>query len=117
MSSVRWIDTFNEYNKTLDIYRTLIITKKKKDLYDALIEEDYDVFIKSANIEEFIKAQKRIIIIDIEDFRDYSFDELYIICGEHNFIIVDNEWSKEVLTTFKNVRNSSLKENYYIWIL
>lgn len=114
MSSVRWIDTFNEYNKTLDIYRTLIITKRKEEIYDALIEEEYDVFNKSANIEDFIKSQKRILIIDIEDFRDYSLDTLHTICGEHNFIIVDNEWSDEVL---KNVKNSSLKENYYIWIL
>lgn len=117
MGSVRWIETFNEYNKTLDIYRTLIITRKKADIYDELIKEEYDVFNTSANVNEFIEAQKRILIIDIEDFRNYSLEMLYVICGEHNFIIVDNEWSDEVLSTLKNVKNSTLKENYYIWIL
>ena len=117
MSSVRWIEEFNEYNKTLDIYRTIIITKNKKDIYEALIQEEYDVFIKSANFDEFIKEQRRILIISIEDFRKYSLETLCLIRGEHNFIIIDNESSDEVLSSLKNINNTTLKDNYYIWII
>jgi len=117
MSSDRWIEAFNEYNKTLDIYRTIIITRKKEEVYEALIQEEYDVFNKSANFDEFIEEQRRIIIISIEDFRNYSLETLYMIQGEHNFIIIDNEWSDEVLSTLKNINNTTLKENYYIWIM
>ena len=117
MSSVRWIEEFNEYNKTIDIYRTIIITKNKEEIYEALIKEEYDVFIKSANFDEFIEEQRRIIIISIEDFRNYSLETLYMVRGEHNFIIIDDESSDEVLSTLKNINNTTLKENYYIWIM
>lgn len=117
MSSDRWIEKFNEYNKTFDIYRTIIITKNKNDVCDALIKEEYDVFYKNSNFYEFVEEQKRIIIIDIEDFRNYSLEMLYMIRGEHNFIVIDNELSEEVLKTFKNINNATLKENYYIWII
>ena len=117
MSSDRWIEAFNEYNKTLDIYRTIIITRKKEEVYEALIQEEYDVFNKGSNFDEFIEEQRRIIIISIEDFRNYSLETLYMIQGEHNFIIIDNEWSDEVLSTLKNINNTTLKENYYIWIM
>jgi hypothetical protein len=117
MSSVRWIDTFNEYNKTCDIYRTIIITKNKEDVYNSLLKEEYDVFNKSDDFNQFIEEQRRIMIITIEDFRNYSLDTLYLIRGEHNFMIIDSEWSEEVLNTLKNVNNTTLKENYYIWII
>lgn len=117
MSSVRWIEAFNEYNRTLDIYRTIIITKNKEELYEALIQEEYDVFNKSANFDEFIEEQRRILIISIEDFRNYSLETLYLVRGEHNFIIIDNESSDEVLNTLKNINNTTLKDNYYIWVM
>lgn len=117
MSYVRWIEKFNEYNKTFDIYRTIIITTNTEEIYESLIEEEYDVFYKSGNFDEFIEEQKRIIIIGIEDFRNYSLDTLYMIRGEHNFIVIDDEFSEEVLNTLKHVNNTTLKENYYIWVI
>lgn len=117
MTSDRWIDKFNEYNKTFDIYRTIIITRKREEIYDSLMIEEYDVFDKNADVYDFIESNKRILLINLDDFRDYSIEMLHVIRGEHNFIIVDNEFSDEVLTTLKNVKNTTLKENYYIWII
>ena len=117
MSSIRWIEEFNEYNKEYDIYRSIIITKNQETIYDTLVNAEYDVLYKNPNFQEFIEQKKRILIISIEDFRNYSLENLYIIRKEQNFIIIDKDFSEEVLNTFKTIKNSSLKENYYVWII
>jgi hypothetical protein len=117
MSSVQWIEEFNEYNREYDIYRTIIITRNQEMVYASLIEAEYDVFYQNPHFEEFIEEKKRILIISIEDFRNYSVDCLYNIKGEHNFIVVDKEFSEEVLNTFEKFKNTTLKENYYVWII
>jgi hypothetical protein len=117
MSSIKWIDVFNEYQKIYDIYRTIIITNNKNDIYNSLIQHEYSVVYNNPNFKEFLKEQKRILIIDIEDFKNYSIDDLYTIKGEHNFIIIDKKYQNIVLDTFENIKNDTLKENYYIWII
>ena len=117
MSSVEWINEFNECQKEYDIYRTIIITKNQKAIYESLLKHEYSVFYGNPNFEDFIKAEKRILIIGIDDFKDYSLEDLYTMQFEHNFIIIDKEYQDEVLYTFENIKNSTLKKNYYVWII
>lgn len=117
MSSVKWIDEFNECQKEYDIYRTIIITKNEKKIYEKLIHLEYSISYKNPNFDDFIKAENRILIISMDDFMNYSIEDLYNIKIEHNFIIIDKEYQDEVLKTFENINTHTSKANYYIWII
>ena len=54
MSSVEWIDEFNECQKDYDIYRTIIITKNQKPIYESLLKHEYSVLYGNPNFEDFV---------------------------------------------------------------
>lgn len=126
---IEWIDQFNEFVRTIDIYRTIIITKTiedKIDLYNVLRDHEYSVFktnyilADEIEFEIFIEKNRRIFITTFDEFCNYSPIALKNISDEHNFLILDRLVDYEydhVTKIFMTIRKDHmpLKPNYVVW--
>jgi hypothetical protein len=116
-----WIDKFNKFNETLDIYRTIIITKTtcgKEEIANALQQEGYDIYISSddnLDFDIFLQKHSRIFLTTISEFYNYTPVVLKIMSNEHNMLILDNI-TLNVDNIIESIKNKEkIKDNYYVW--
>lgn len=121
--TVSFIQQYNIFNEELNIYRTIIIcndSNSKNDIYNILINNDYSPYIADNDFPEFLRRNLRIYLMSIDEYLNYSSDEIRTISGEHNMLVtynLDNTHTDIVVKNIINTRDvNDIMSEYYIWI-
>lgn len=120
---IPFIQQYNIFNEELNIYRTIIIcndSNSKNDIYNMLINNDYSPYIADNDFQEFLRRNLRIYLMSIDEYFNYSSNEICTISGEHNMLVtynLDNNNTDEIVKNLINMRVvNDITSEYYIWI-